>query len=91
MLSVRCLISNEFHQNFFFALFQASAYGSPDGVLTEDMMDARIEEAVRQHKQKVEWHSKELPGEKTEATTATTQKNRESSVKRTQGNQSHKD
>lgn len=70
--------------------WQASAYGSPDGVLTEEMMDARIDEAVRQHKQKVEWHKAELPGE-TNDTSTTTQKNRESTVKRTQPNQSHKD
>lgn len=74
-----------------FPEFQASAYGSPDGVLTEEMMDARIGEAVRQHKQKVEWHSTELSSETTEATTTTTQKNRETLVKRTQEDQSHKD
>ncbi|XP_068700315.1 ATPase family AAA domain-containing protein 3-like [Montipora foliosa] len=59
--------------------WQASAYGSPDGVLTEEMMDARVEEAVRQHKQKVEWHSSEQPSE----TSSTTLKNRESLIKRT--------
>ena len=79
-----------FKTPFFSPDFQASAYGSPDGVLTEEMMDARIDEAVRQHKQKVEWHKAELPGE-TNGTSTTTQKNRESTVKRTQQNQSHKD
>ena len=72
------------------AEFQASAYGSPDGVLTEEMMDARVEEAVRQHKQKVEWHNTELLTETTE-TTPKTQKDRDSKVKRTQENQSPKD
>ena len=69
--------------------FQASAYGSPDGVLTEEMMDERVQEAVRQHKQKIEWHSTELPGE-TAASNTTTQKNRDSVLKRTQDNKSKK-
>jgi len=62
--------------------WQASAYGSPDGVLTEEMMDERVEEAVRQHKQKVEWHQTESPTETVESTT-TTAKNRISTPKRT--------
>ncbi|KAM7443168.1 ATPase AAA domain-containing protein 3-B [Porites harrisoni] len=69
--------------------WQASAYGSPDGVLTEEMMDERVQEAVRQHKQKIEWHSTELPGETT-ASNTTTQKNRDSVLKRTQDNKSKK-
>lgn len=52
--------------------WQASAYGSADGVLTEEMMDARVDEAVRQHKQKVEWHGGS--GQSSETST-TTQKN----------------
>lgn len=62
--------------------WQASAYGSPDGVLTEDMMDERVEEAVRQHKQKVEWHQAE-PLTETTTSTTTTEKNKASSPKRT--------
>lgn len=62
--------------------WQASAYGSPDGVLTEEMMDERVEEAVRQHRQKVEWHQIESPTETVEST-ATTEKNRVSTPKRT--------
>lgn len=62
--------------------WQASAYGSPDGVLTEDMMDERVEEAVRQHKQKVVWHQTE-PVNETSASTTTTEKNKSSSPKRT--------
>lgn len=62
--------------------WQASAYGSPDGVLTENMMDERVEEAVRQHKQKVEWHQTEPLTEKT-ASVTTTEKNKASSPKRT--------
>lgn len=34
---------------------QAAAYASEDGVLTEAMMDARAADAVRQHRQKMEW------------------------------------
>lgn len=62
--------------------WQASAYGSPDGVLTEDMMDERVEEAVRQHEQKVVWHQTE-PVNETSASTTTTEKNKSSSPKRT--------
>ncbi|XP_020616979.1 ATPase family AAA domain-containing protein 3-like [Orbicella faveolata] len=62
--------------------WQASAYGSPDGVLTEEMMDERVEEAVRQHKQKVEWHQTESPTDTVESTT-TTEKTRVSTPKRT--------
>uniref|UniRef100_A0A8C5TXB8 ATPase family AAA domain containing 3A n=1 Tax=Malurus cyaneus samueli TaxID=2593467 RepID=A0A8C5TXB8_9PASS len=35
--------------------WQAAAYASEDGVLTEAMMDARVADAVRQHRQKMEW------------------------------------
>lgn len=31
------------------------AYASEDGVLTEAMMDVRVQEAVRQHRQKRQW------------------------------------
>ncbi|XP_075028427.1 ATPase family AAA domain-containing protein 3A isoform X2 [Calonectris borealis] len=35
--------------------WQAAAYASEDGVLTEAMIDARVADAVQQHKQKMEW------------------------------------
>lgn len=35
--------------------FQAAAYSSEDGVLTEAMIDARVEDAIRQHRQKMDW------------------------------------
>ncbi|XP_077313707.1 ATPase family AAA domain-containing protein 3A [Lithobates pipiens] len=35
--------------------WQAAAYASEDGILTEAMIDARVDDAVRQHKQKMEW------------------------------------
>ncbi|KAF7239295.1 ATPase family AAA domain-containing protein 3 [Varanus komodoensis] len=35
--------------------WQAAAYASEDGVLTEAMMDARVADAIQQHKQKMEW------------------------------------
>lgn len=38
-----------------FSLFQAAAYSSEDGVLTEGMIDARVDDAVRQHTQKMDW------------------------------------
>lgn len=36
-------------------LLQAAAYSSEDGVLTEAMIDARVDDAVRQHLQKMDW------------------------------------
>nr|XP_023685789.1 ATPase family AAA domain-containing protein 3A [Paramormyrops kingsleyae] len=38
---------------------QAAAYSSEDGVLTEAMIDARVEDAIRQHKQKMDWLHRE--------------------------------
>lgn len=35
--------------------FQAAAYSSEDGVLTEAMIDARVDDAVKQHHQKMDW------------------------------------
>lgn len=35
--------------------WQAAAYASEDGVLTEAMIDARVADAVRQHQQKMMW------------------------------------
>nr|XP_051696433.1 ATPase family AAA domain-containing protein 3 isoform X5 [Oryctolagus cuniculus] len=44
--------------------WQAMAYASEDGVLTEAMVDARVQDAIRQHQQKTEWLKAEgsLPG-----------------------------
>lgn len=36
-------------------LRQAMAYASEDGVLTEAMMDARVQDAIQQHRQKMQW------------------------------------
>lgn len=35
--------------------WQAAAYASQDGILTEEMIDARVADAIRQHQQKMEW------------------------------------
>lgn len=35
--------------------WQAMAYASEDGVLTEAMMDARVQDAIQQHRQKMQW------------------------------------
>jgi len=35
--------------------WQASTYASIDGELTEEILDARVSEMIKQHKQKVEW------------------------------------
>lgn len=45
---------------------QAAAYSSEDGVLTEAMIDARVDEAVKQHQQKMDWlHAEEEAQTKT--------------------------
>ncbi|XP_037346095.2 ATPase family AAA domain containing 3 [Pungitius pungitius] len=46
--------------------WQAAAYSSEDGVLTEAMIDARVGDAVKQHLQKMDWlHGDEEPQAKT--------------------------
>ncbi|XP_035633587.2 ATPase family AAA domain containing 3 [Oncorhynchus keta] len=48
--------------------WQAAAYSSEDGVLTESMIDARVDEAMRQHLQKMDWlhgHTKEAGAKST--------------------------
>lgn len=42
--------------------WQAMAYASEDGVLTEAMMDARVQDAIRQHQQKMQWLKAEGTG-----------------------------
>ncbi|XP_062401434.1 ATPase family AAA domain containing 3 [Sardina pilchardus] len=42
--------------------WQAAAYSSEDGVLTEAMIDARVEEAIKQHRQKMDWLHTEATG-----------------------------
>uniref|UniRef100_A0A8C9U432 ATPase family AAA domain containing 3A n=1 Tax=Scleropages formosus TaxID=113540 RepID=A0A8C9U432_SCLFO len=39
--------------------WQAAAYSSEDGVLTEAMIDARVDDAIRQHRQKMDWLHRE--------------------------------
>ncbi|KAI1892650.1 hypothetical protein AGOR_G00135750 [Albula goreensis] len=39
--------------------WQAAAYSSEDGVLTEAMIDARVTDAVQQHLQKMDWLQRE--------------------------------
>uniref|UniRef100_A0A4W6EPW4 ATPase family AAA domain containing 3A n=1 Tax=Lates calcarifer TaxID=8187 RepID=A0A4W6EPW4_LATCA len=46
--------------------WQAAAYSSEDGVLTEAMIDARVDDAVKQHLQKMDWlHGEEEAQTKT--------------------------
>ncbi|XP_034809007.3 ATPase family AAA domain-containing protein 3B isoform X2 [Pan paniscus] len=42
--------------------WQATAYASKDGVLTEAMMDACVQDAVQQYRQKMRWLKAEGPG-----------------------------
>lgn len=39
--------------------WQASAYASEDGVLTREMMMARVEDAIVQHGRKMQWQADE--------------------------------
>ncbi|KAJ9599170.1 hypothetical protein L9F63_010347 [Diploptera punctata] len=48
--------------------WQAAAYASEDGILTEKMVMDRVEDAIKQHRQKVEWQSEQ---EKKESKTLT--------------------
>uniref|UniRef100_G3SG37 AAA+ ATPase domain-containing protein n=1 Tax=Gorilla gorilla gorilla TaxID=9595 RepID=G3SG37_GORGO len=42
--------------------WQATAYASKDGILTEAMMDACVQDAVQQYRQKMRWLKAEGPG-----------------------------
>ncbi|KAI9562932.1 hypothetical protein GHT06_010388 [Daphnia sinensis] len=42
--------------------WQASAYASSDGILTEKMIMEKVKDAVQQHRQKVNWQSEEEKG-----------------------------
>lgn len=39
--------------------WQATAFASEEGVLTSEMIEAKVAESVRQHKQKLDWHQRE--------------------------------
>nr|XP_054768778.1 ATPase family AAA domain-containing protein 3-B-like [Lytechinus pictus] len=39
--------------------WQATAFASEDGILTSEMIDGKVVESVKQHKQKQDWHQKE--------------------------------
>uniref|UniRef100_A0A3Q2QA43 ATPase family AAA domain containing 3A n=1 Tax=Fundulus heteroclitus TaxID=8078 RepID=A0A3Q2QA43_FUNHE len=44
--------------------WQAAAYSSEDGVLTEAMIDARVDDAIKQHHQKMDWLRAEVEAAK---------------------------
>ena len=48
--------------------WQAAGYASESGVLTRDMIMDRVDDAVRNHKQKVHWMSEEEARESRHAT-----------------------
>lgn len=41
--------------------WQASTYASLDGELTEEILDARVDDMIKQHKQKIEWLKEDSP------------------------------
>ncbi|KAK2150461.1 hypothetical protein LSH36_404g02037 [Paralvinella palmiformis] len=47
--------------------WQAAAYASEDGILTEPMIDARVDDAIQGHKKKVKWQERQELAEKLEA------------------------
>ena len=57
----KCILYADMMSNHatFLHSFQATAYASEDGVLTSEMIDARVNDAIGQHKQKVDWHTAE--------------------------------
>ncbi|XP_039271971.2 ATPase family AAA domain-containing protein 3-like [Styela clava] len=54
--------------------WQATGYASSDGTLTEQMVDDRVEEAVKQHQLKMEWISHVSPGMEKESSQTTSTK-----------------
>ena len=40
-------------------ILQAAAYASEDGVLTEKMIDEKVEDSVHQHAKKVNWQQEQ--------------------------------
>ena len=38
---------------------QAAAYASDTGILTEPMIDARVDDAIRSHEKKVHWQQEQ--------------------------------
>lgn len=39
--------------------FQAAAYASEDGILTEKMIDAKVDDAIKQHTKKIDWQTEQ--------------------------------
>lgn len=44
--------------------WQASTYASTDGILTEEILNARVNDMISQHKQKIEWLKEDSPENK---------------------------
>lgn len=42
-----------------FSLLQAAAYASDDGILTEKMIDERVQDSIKQHIKKVKWQEEQ--------------------------------
>jgi hypothetical protein len=51
--------SLETASNFNIFFLQASAYASEDGILTEQMVDARVMDVMEQHSKKVTWQKED--------------------------------
>lgn len=61
--------------------WQATAYASEDGILTEQMIDDRVNDAVRQHKKKDLWQNEQEVKEEQELGTAyTSEKDRAADI-----------
>lgn len=51
--------------------WQAAAYASEDGIITRAMMLAKVDEAIEQHKRKMQWQADEERMKRVKSTAAT--------------------
>jgi hypothetical protein len=46
-----------------FVIVQAGAYASSDGILTEKMVDEKVDDSIRAHQKKIMWRSEQEKSE----------------------------
>lgn len=80
-LSLRHITLFQFLHEFSSSCSQATAYASEDGVLTEQMIDDRVNDTVRQHKKKDLWqYEQEVKEEQELGTAYTSEKDRAADI-----------
>lgn len=81
MISLSTDIVEKFLQELSSSCSQATAYSSEDGILTEQMIDDRVNDTVRQHKKKDLWQNEQEVKEEHELGTAyTSEKDRAADI-----------